>query len=101
MLFWANLGRSYKGLSFQKMIGGSIWEFIFFEIIGIKALSSKLFRGHVTPSARNLIFSLVKFNWYGNRWGHLIKGNLAEILATQSLQANCFPPRVSRLGHRK
>ncbi|OLT57975.1 hypothetical protein BJP37_01885 [Moorena bouillonii PNG] len=50
MLFWTDLGRSYKGLSVQNIKEGSIWEFIFPEIIGIKALPSKLFRAHVTPS---------------------------------------------------
>ncbi|NEP28045.1 hypothetical protein [Moorena sp. SIO3I6] len=50
MLFWADLGLCYNGLSVQKIKEGSIWEFIFPERIGIKALYSKLFRAHVTPS---------------------------------------------------
>nr|WP_293064863.1 MULTISPECIES: DUF4058 family protein [unclassified Moorena] len=60
MLFWTDLGRSYKGLSVQNIKEGSIWEFIFPEIIGIKALPSKLFRAHVTPSANLVEIDLLR-----------------------------------------
>ncbi|EGJ30936.1 hypothetical protein LYNGBM3L_45980 [Moorena producens 3L] len=71
MLFWADIGHSYKGLSFQKamqqgnrgfpplalciktMNRGLISNCIFPELIGLKALYSKLFMSHVTPSVRN------------------------------------------------
>ncbi|EGJ33097.1 hypothetical protein LYNGBM3L_54070 [Moorena producens 3L] len=51
MLFWDDIGLCYKGLSFQKMKGRSIWVCILPKIFDLKALYSKFFKAHVTPSA--------------------------------------------------
>ncbi|NET83331.1 MAG: tetratricopeptide repeat protein [Moorea sp. SIO1F2] len=84
MLFWADLGRSYKGLSVQKIKEGSIWEFIFPKIIGIRTLSSKLFRAHVTPSDNQAIEyyqqALAIYREVNNQvWEVITLNNLGEV----------------------